>query len=74
MRGLFAEAEAELSACNGDVTRSALHVVVIDEIDAVFRRRSAGEDSGEQTRVSFDLNLRSVFSSLFVASLDHYHF
>ena len=52
MRGLFAEAEAELAACNGDVTRSALHVVVIDEIDAVFRRRSAGEDSGEQTRVS----------------------
>lgn len=25
---------------------------VIDEIDAVFRRRSAGEDSGEQTRAS----------------------
>ena len=52
VRGLFAEAEAELAACNGDATRSALHVVVIDEIDAVFRRRSAGEDSGEQTRVS----------------------
>ena len=52
VRGLFADAEAELAACNGDVTRSALHVVVIDEIDAVFRRRSAGEDSGEQTRVS----------------------
>jgi SpoVK/Ycf46/Vps4 family AAA+-type ATPase len=53
VRGLFAEAEAELAACNGDATRSALHVVVIDEIDAVFRRRSAGEDSGEQTRVRF---------------------
>ena len=52
VRGLFSEAEAELAACNGDVTRSALHVVVIDEIDAVFRRRSSGEDSGEQTRVS----------------------
>ena len=52
MRELFTEAEAELAACNGDATRSALHVVVIDEIDAVFRRRSAGEDSGEQTRVS----------------------
>ena len=52
LRGLFTEAEAELAACNGDVTRSALHVIVIDEIDAVFRRRSAGEDSGEQTRVS----------------------
>jgi hypothetical protein len=55
LRGLFTEAEAELAACNGDVTRSALHVIVIDEIDAVFRRRSAGEDSGEQTRVSYVL-------------------
>ncbi len=27
-------------------------LAVIDEIDAVFRRRSAGEDSGEQTRAS----------------------
>lgn len=52
VRGLFSEAEAELAACNGDVTRSALHVVVIDEIDAVFRRRTSGEDSGEQTRAS----------------------
>mmetsp|Transcript_9401 Transcript_9401/g.18310 ORF Transcript_9401/g.18310 Transcript_9401/m.18310 type:complete len:730 (+) Transcript_9401:149-2338(+) len=52
VRELFTEAEAELAACNGDATRSALHVVVIDEIDAVFRRRSAGEDSGEQTRAS----------------------
>lgn len=52
VRGLFAEAEAELAVCNGDATRSALHVVVIDEIDAVFRRRSSGEDSGEATRAS----------------------
>lgn len=52
VRGLFAEAEAELAACNGDATRSALHVVVIDEIDAVFRKRSSGEDSGEATRAS----------------------
>lgn len=52
VRGLFGEAEAELAACNGDVTKSALHVIVIDEIDAVFRRRSAGEDSGEATRAS----------------------
>ena len=52
VRGLFVEAEAELAACNGDATRSALHVVVIDEIDAVFRRRSSGEDSGEATRAS----------------------
>jgi vesicle-fusing ATPase len=41
-----------LAVCNGDATQSALHVVVIDEIDAVFRRRSSGEDSGETTRAS----------------------
>jgi vesicle-fusing ATPase len=52
VRQLFADAEAELAACNGDATRSALHVVVIDEIDAVFRKRSGGEDSGEATRAS----------------------
>lgn len=52
VRSLFADAEAELAMCNGDATKSALHVVVLDEIDAVFRRRSAGEDSGEQTRAS----------------------
>jgi vesicle-fusing ATPase len=52
IRELFADAEAELAACNSDPTRSALHVVVIDEIDAVFRRRSAAEDSGEATRAS----------------------
>ena len=34
VRNLFADAEAELAACNGDATCSALHVVVIDEIDA----------------------------------------
>jgi len=37
---------------NGDATRSALHVIVIDEIDAVFRKRSSAEDSGEATRSS----------------------
>jgi vesicle-fusing ATPase len=52
VRLLFANAEAELAACQGDVTKSALHVVVIDEIDAVFRRRSSAEDSGEATRSS----------------------
>ena len=52
MRSLFADAEAELAACNNDANRSALHVIVIDEIDAVFRKRSAGEDSGEATRAS----------------------
>ena len=51
-RGLFAEAAAELAACGGDATKSALHVVVIDEIDAVFRKRSSAEDSGESTRAS----------------------
>lgn len=52
IRELFAEAEAELSFCGGDSTKSALHVVVIDEIDAVFRRRTTAEDSGEATRAS----------------------
>ena len=53
VRELFADAEAELKACNGDATKSALHVIVIDEIDAVFRKRSAvSEDSGEITRAS----------------------
>lgn len=52
VRQLFADAEAELAACNGDATKSALHVVVVDEIDAVFRKRSAAEDSGEATRSS----------------------
>ena len=54
VRELFADAEAELSFCDGDPTKSALHVVIIDEIDAVFRRRSASTsiDSGEATRAS----------------------
>lgn len=52
VRQLFAEAEAELAASGGDPTKSALHVVVIDEIDAVFRKRSSAEDSGEATRSS----------------------
>jgi vesicle-fusing ATPase len=51
-RALFADAESELAACNGDPTKSALHVIVIDEIDAVFRKRSSAEDSGEATRSS----------------------
>jgi SpoVK/Ycf46/Vps4 family AAA+-type ATPase len=52
VRQLFADAEAELAACNNDPTKSALHVIVIDEIDAVFRKRSSSEDSGEATRSS----------------------
>lgn len=52
VRSLFQDAEAELAACHGDVTKSALHVIVIDEIDAVFRKRTSSEDSGETTRSS----------------------
>lgn len=52
VRALFADAEAELASHNGDATKSALHVVVIDEIDAVFRKRTSAEDSGEATRSS----------------------
>lgn len=52
VRSLFADADLELKQCNGDTTRSALHVIVIDEIDAVFRKRSSAEDSGEVTRAS----------------------
>ena len=52
VRQLFADAEAELAACDNDATKSALHVIVIDEIDAVFRKRSSSEDTGEATRSS----------------------
>jgi SpoVK/Ycf46/Vps4 family AAA+-type ATPase len=52
VRELFGDAESELKACNGDITKSGLHVVVIDEIDAVFRKRSAAADSGEVARSS----------------------
>lgn len=52
IRNLFYEAEEELKACGGDATKSSLHVIVIDEIDAVFRKRSSASDSGEVTRAS----------------------
>ena len=52
VRELFGDAEAELKVCNGDITKSGLHVIVIDEIDAVFRKRSSAEDSGEVARAS----------------------
>ena len=52
VRELFHDAEAELASVGGDASRSALHVIVIDEIDAVFRKRSSAEDSGEATRSS----------------------
>ena len=52
IRELFSNAELELKACGGDATKSCLHVIVIDEIDAVFRKRSDSEDSAQVTRAS----------------------
>lgn len=52
IRELFVDAEEELCACNGDPTMSALHVIVIDECDAVFRKRSSAEGVSEVTRAS----------------------
>lgn len=52
VRSLFEDAEAELRACGGDATKSSLHVIVIDEIDAVFRKRSSSDDSFASTRAS----------------------
>jgi vesicle-fusing ATPase len=52
VRDLFGDAEDELRLCGGDVAKSGLHVVVIDEVDAVFRKRTANEDSGEVARAS----------------------
>jgi vesicle-fusing ATPase len=52
VRSLFGDAEDELRMCNGDITKSGLHVVVIDEVDAVFRKRSSASDSGEVSRAS----------------------
>ena len=52
IRALFADAEEELRMCGGDASKSSLHVVVIDEIDAVFRKRSASDDSAQVARAS----------------------
>jgi len=52
VRKLFEDAEAELSVCGGDPAKSGLHVIVIDEIDAVFRQRSSSSGSGEVARAS----------------------
>jgi len=53
VRELFADAEYELyQVCGGDATRSALHVIVVDEIDAVFRKRSSATETSEVTRAS----------------------
>ncbi|KAG7347962.1 vesicle-fusing ATPase [Nitzschia inconspicua] len=52
VRDLFADAEAEWRAVGGDATKSGLHVIVIDEVDAVFRKRSSSSGSGEVARAS----------------------
>lgn len=53
VRELFADAEEELyRQCGGDATKSKLHVIVIDEIDAVFRKRSSSDSTSEVTRAS----------------------
>jgi SpoVK/Ycf46/Vps4 family AAA+-type ATPase len=52
VRELFSDAEAELVAVGNDVTKSGLHVIIIDEVDAVFRKRSASSGSGEVARAS----------------------
>jgi len=52
VRELFADAEAELQICQNDPTLSSLHVVVIDECDALFRIRSSSDASSEVTRAS----------------------
>lgn len=52
VRDLFGDAEEELKFYHGDFTKSGLHVIVIDEVDAVFRKRSSASDSGEVTRAS----------------------
>ncbi|KAL3807568.1 hypothetical protein ACHAXA_006469 [Cyclostephanos tholiformis] len=61
VRELFFDAEQELMMCRlaavaGDedsaFLNSALHVIVIDEIDAVFRKRAYSNDSGSNVRNS----------------------
>lgn len=58
VRDLFEDAEEELRLCRSEddegleFLNSALHVIVIDEIDAVFRKRIDAEDAGSRTRNS----------------------
>jgi vesicle-fusing ATPase len=61
VRELFKDAEQELELCqmaavageeDAAFLNSALHVIVIDEIDAVFRKRVDSNDSGSNTRNS----------------------
>jgi vesicle-fusing ATPase len=64
VRSLFADAVLEFKNCNGDGSKSALHVIIIDEIDAVFRKRSAAEDSGEVTRASAVNQILSILDGV----------
>lgn len=65
VRDLFREAEEDLlmsmrgstddtttNNSNYDPSKSRLHVIIIDEIDAVFQKRGSGDDSSEVTRNS----------------------
>lgn len=61
VRELFQDAEDELKMCqmaakigeeDNAFLNSALHVIVIDEIDGVFRKRIDSDDSGSVTRNS----------------------
>ncbi|KAL7484439.1 hypothetical protein ACHAW6_010965 [Cyclotella cf. meneghiniana] len=73
VRELFRDAEEELAMCrmaagadeSGAFLQSALHVVVIDEIDAVFRKRIDADNSDSITR-------NSVVNQL-LAKLDGVH-
>ncbi|KAL3794145.1 hypothetical protein HJC23_012852 [Cyclotella cryptica] len=73
VRELFREAEGELAMCrmvaggddSGAFLQSALHVIVIDEIDAVFRKRIDADNSDAITR-------NSVVNQL-LAKLDGVH-
>lgn len=50
VRDLFADAEEELRRTSA--VESSLHVIVVDEIDAVFRKRSDSDSASEVTRAS----------------------
>ena len=73
IRSLFSDAEAELAACNGDPSKSALHVIIIDEIDGIFRKRSSSEDSGEVTRGN-SVEICIVQSLLLFMAFSHFCF
>jgi len=49
IRALFAEAEIEEKE-KGD--QSGLHVIILDEIDAICRTRSSGDDAGSSVKAN----------------------